>query len=123
MLLAGAGTAFAFIPISIAALAGVAEHQSGLASGLLNTSRQLGGALGIAIASSVAAGHTSALLRTGTARPSALTSGFQQALWVLGAIVLLALPAILALVRDDERSDTAAETAVREAQTAVAGTH
>jgi energy-coupling factor transporter transmembrane protein EcfT len=123
MLLAGAGTAFAFIPISIAALAGVAEHQSGLASGLLNTSRQLGGALGIAIASSVAADHTNALLHAGTTPPSALTSGFQQALWVLGAIVLLALPAILALVRDGERSDAAAETAVREAQTAVAGTH
>ncbi len=58
---AGAGTAFAFIPISIAALAGVAEHQAGLASGLLNTSQQLGGAIGIAIASSVAASHTQAL--------------------------------------------------------------
>ena len=123
MLLAGAGTAFAFIPISIAALAGVAKHQSGLASGLLNTSRQLGGALGIAIASSVAVGHTNALLHAGIARPSALTSGFQQALWVLGAIVLLGLPAILALVRDDGRADTAATTAVREAQAAVAGTH
>ncbi len=48
MIIAGAGTAFAFIPISIAALAGVAEHQAGLASGLMNTSRQLGGAIGIA---------------------------------------------------------------------------
>ncbi|HEY2657948.1 MAG TPA: MFS transporter, partial [Solirubrobacteraceae bacterium] len=59
---AGAGTAFAFIPISIAALAGVSEHQAGLASGLLNTSQQLGGAIGIAIASSVAASHAQTLL-------------------------------------------------------------
>ncbi|MGH7211459.1 MAG: MFS transporter, partial [Acetobacteraceae bacterium] len=59
---AGAGTAFAFIPISIAALAGVSEHQAGLASGLLNTSQQLGGAIGIAIASSLAASHTQTLL-------------------------------------------------------------
>ena len=44
----GAGTAFAFIPVSIAALAGVAEHEAGLASGLINTSQQLGGAIGIA---------------------------------------------------------------------------
>ena len=65
MVIAGAGTAFAFIPISIAALAGVAEHQAGLASGLLNTSQQLGGALGIAIASSVAVSHTSVLLHAG----------------------------------------------------------
>src|ERR1700733_12799118 len=47
MVVAGAGTAFAFIPISIAALAGVQEHQAGLASGLLNTSQQLGGAIAL----------------------------------------------------------------------------
>ena len=51
-LVAGAGTAFSFIPISVAALAGVTEHQSGLASGLLNTSTQIGGAIGTAVASS-----------------------------------------------------------------------
>src|SRR6516162_4165143 len=61
----GAGTAFAFIPISIGALAGVAEHRAGLAAGLLNTSQQLGGAIGIAIASSIAASHTKALLHVG----------------------------------------------------------
>src|SRR5205085_1594380 len=83
-IVAGAGTAFAFIPISIAALAGVTESQAGLASGLLNTSQQLGGALGIAIASSVAVSHTSALLHAGDATPAALTGGFQRAFWVLG---------------------------------------
>jgi EmrB/QacA subfamily drug resistance transporter len=117
---AGAGTAFAFIPVSIAALAGVAEHQAGLASGLLNTSQQLGGAIGIAIASSVAAGHTQALLHEGTTGPAALTGGFQSAFWVLGAIALLALPAIFALVRRDELSDAVAKTAAREGQTALA---
>ncbi len=119
----GAGTAFTFIPISIAALAGVAEHQAGLATGLLNTSRQLGGAIGIAIASSVATGHTNTLLHAGNDLPAALTSGFQQAMWVLGAISLLALPAIFTLVRRDGRSDSVAKTAIREAQTAVASTN
>ena len=119
---AGAGTAFAFIPISIAALAGVSEHQAGLASGLLNTSQQLGGAIGIAIASSVAASHTQTLLHAGTAAPAALTGGFQQALWVLGAIALLAVPAIFALVRRDELSDAVAKTTIREPQPALAGT-
>ena len=123
MLIAGAGTAFAFIPISIAALAGVAEHQAGLASGLLNTSRQLGGGIGIAIASSVATGHANTLLHAGNALPAALTSGFHQALWVLGAIALLALPAIFTLVRHDKRSDTVAKTVIRDAQTAVASTN
>jgi len=118
---AGAGTAFAFIPISIAALAGVSEHQAGLASGLLNTSQQLGGALGIAIASSVAVSHTNALLHAGSTAPAALTGGFQSAFWVLGAIALLALPAIFALVRRDEQSDAVAKTTIREPQPVLAG--
>jgi Na+/melibiose symporter-like transporter len=117
---AGAGTAFAFIPISIAALAGVAEHQAGLASGLLNTGQQLGGAIGIAIASSVAATHTQALLHGGASASAALTGGFQQALWVLGAIALLALPAIFLLVRRDELSDAVAKTTMADAQPALA---
>ena len=119
MVVAGAGTAFSFIPISIAALAGVAGHQAGLASGLLNTSQQLGGAIGIAIASSVAAAHTQSLLHTGIAAPEALTGGFRQSLWVLGAIALLAIPAIFALIRGDELSDAVAKTTGREAQPAL----
>jgi EmrB/QacA subfamily drug resistance transporter len=119
----GAGTAFAFIPISIAALAGVKEHQAGLASGLLNTSQQLGGAIGIAIASSVAVSHTKALLHAGSTAPAALTGGFQHALWVLGAIGLLAVPAIYALVRRDELSDAVAKTTIRDPQPALAGAH
>src|SRR5919197_1311013 len=110
MAVAGAGTAFAFIPISIAALAGVKGQHAGLASGLLNTSQQLGGAIGIAIASSVAASHTQSMLHAGHTAPAALTAGFQQALWVLGAIGLLAVPAIFALVRRDELTDAVAET-------------
>jgi MFS family permease len=120
---AGAGTAFAFIPISIAALAGVSEHQAGLASGLLNTSQQLGGAIGIAIASSVAASHAQTLLHSGHAGPAALTGGFQSALWALGAIALLAIPAIFALVRRDEVSSAVAKTAVRKPQPALATTN
>jgi EmrB/QacA subfamily drug resistance transporter len=118
---AGAGTAFAFIPISIAALAGVGERQGGLASGLLNTSQQLGGAIGIAIASSVAAGHTNALLHTGTAAPAALTGGFRAAFWVLGAIALISIPAIFALVRRDELSAAMARTTGAQPQPAMAG--
>ena len=119
-LVAGAGTAFAFIPISIAALAGVEEHQAGLASGLLNTSQQLGGAIGVAIASSVAASHTIALLHAGTTPSAALTGGYHHAFWVLGAIALLALPAIFALVRRNTLSPAATKTTIRDAQPAIA---
>ena len=120
---AGAGSVLAFIPISIAALAGVKDDRAGLASGLSNTSQQLGGAIGIAIASSVAAAHTKALLHAGDAAPAALTGGFQRAFWVLGAIALIALAAIFALVRPDELSDAVAKATVREPQPALAGTN
>jgi MFS family permease len=97
----GLGTAFAFIPISIAGLAGVAEHEAGLASGLLNTSQQLGGAIGVAVASTVAASHLKTLEHAGGTPAAALTGGFQWAFWVCGAIGLLAVPVALLLVRHD----------------------
>jgi len=95
----GAGTAFAFVPVSIGGLAGVAEHEAGLASGLINTSQQLGGAIGVAIASTVAATRLGTLLGQGKPPSVALTGGFQWALWVGGAIALLALPATATLLR------------------------
>jgi EmrB/QacA subfamily drug resistance transporter len=104
----GAGTAFAFVPVSIGGLTGVAEHEAGLASGLINTSQQLGGALGVAIASTVAATRLSSLLGQGKPANVALTSGFHLALWVCGGTALLALLAIATLrfrpaVRDEHR--------------------
>ena len=100
MVVAGAGTAFAFIPISIAALAGVKEQQAGLASGLLNTSQQLGGAIGVAVASTIAATRFATLAHAGSATPVALTGGFQWALWVCGAVRIAGVPVALLLVKD-----------------------
>ena len=97
--IAGAGTAFAFIPISIAGLTGVAGREAGLASGLLNTSQQLGGAIGVAIASTVAATRLKTLAGQGKPMNVALTGGFHWALWVCAAIALLALPTTAALLR------------------------
>jgi EmrB/QacA subfamily drug resistance transporter len=118
-IVAGAGTALAFIPVSIAALTGVEEHRAGLASGLLSTSQQIGGAIGIAIASSVAAGHTNALLHAGHTMPVALTGGFQHAFWVLGAIALISLPAIFVLVGRDELTDPVTKAIIADAQPAL----
>src|SRR6266853_1433046 len=106
----GIGTAFTFIPVSIAALAGVAEREAGLASGLINTSEQLGGAIGIAIASTIAATHASTLLHQGAAPAAALTSGFQWAFWACGAIGLAAVPVTYLLVRRDELATAVAST-------------
>jgi EmrB/QacA subfamily drug resistance transporter len=110
----GMGSAFAFIPVSIAALAGVAEHEAGLASGLIYTSQELGGAVGIAIASSIAASHYNTLLRGGDSVNAALTGGFHLALWVAGAIALLAIPVTFLLIRKDEMATAIAATALRD---------
>jgi EmrB/QacA subfamily drug resistance transporter len=99
LLITGIGTAFAFIPVSIAALAGVSEHQAGVASGLLNTSQQLGGAIGVAIASTIAASRTRTLLHHGHGTAAALTGGFHWALLTLGIVGLLAVPITFVLVR------------------------
>jgi EmrB/QacA subfamily drug resistance transporter len=109
-LVVGIGTAFAFIPVSIAALAGVAEREAGLASGLLNTSQQLGGAIGVALASTIAATHSSALLHLGATPAAALTSGFQWAFWACGTIGLAAVPVTYLLVRRDELAVAVAST-------------
>ena len=78
----GVGTAFAFIPISIAALAGVEEREAGLASGLINTSQQLGGALGVALSSTVLAAHLKTLSHHGYSRPRLRSrAGLQWAFW------------------------------------------
>jgi MFS family permease len=103
----GAGTAFAFIPVSIAALAGIAEREAGLASGLLNTSQQIGGAIGVAIASTVAATHFKTLVDSGSTTPAALTGGFQWAFWVCGAIGVAAIPITFLLVRSRDLSPAA----------------
>jgi hypothetical protein len=68
-------------------------------SALLNTSQQLGGAIGVAIASTVAATHLGTLLGQGKAANVALTGGFQWALWVCGSIALIAVPTTAALFR------------------------
>ena len=85
-LLSAVGLGFAFVPMTIAAVAGVQEREAGLASGLINTSQQIGGALGLAILASVANTRTDdAMAAAGgdpSALPRALTEGFQSALYV-----------------------------------------
>jgi EmrB/QacA subfamily drug resistance transporter len=96
---AGIGTAFTFIPTSIGALAGVAGRDAGVASGLLNTAQNFGGAIGVAVASSIAASYTHTLAQHGYGAAAALTGGFQRALWVCGLSGLAAVPVAFALIR------------------------
>jgi EmrB/QacA subfamily drug resistance transporter len=105
--LTGAVT-WVFIPVSIGALAGVGERDAGVASGLIDTSQQLGGAIGIAIASSVAAAHSRVLTSGGHAMTDALTGGFHWALLICGATALAGVPFALLLVRRAEMDQAAA---------------
>jgi EmrB/QacA subfamily drug resistance transporter len=101
-LLVGVGLGFSFVPISIAALAGVRHAEAGLASGLFNTTQQVGGALGIALLSTIATSRTSHALAHGTALPSALVHGFTGAFVVGAGIAAVGILAALTLIRRDE---------------------
>jgi EmrB/QacA subfamily drug resistance transporter len=101
-LLIAVGLGFSFVPISIAALAGVQASEAGLASGLFNTSQQIGGALGIAALSAVATSTTESDVASGTALPAALTDGFQAAFIWGGIIAAAGILIALALVRQSD---------------------
>jgi EmrB/QacA subfamily drug resistance transporter len=101
-LIVALGMALCFVPISIAALAGVREAEAGIASGLINTSQQIGGAVGIALLSTIAISRTEDEVAAGAALPQALTSGFQLAFWVGAGIALAGVAAALTLIRQEE---------------------
>src|SRR5262249_13350771 len=95
----GVGIPFAFVPITIAALAGTKPHEAGLASGLINTSQQIGGAVGIAILSTIAVSTTTDSLASGNATPAALTDGFVNAFWAGAAIAFVGVLVSVFMVR------------------------
>ena len=101
-LLVGFGIGFAYVPISIAALAGIQPAEAGLASGLINTSQQIGGALGIAALSTIATTRTADKIAAGAAQPSALVDGFQTAFLVGAGIAAAGIIAAATLIRRDE---------------------
>ena len=101
-LLIAVGLGFSFVPISIAALAGVRSEQAGLASGLFNTSQQIGGALGIAVLSAIATSRTENAVASGTPVPNALTDGFERAFVWGGIVAAVGILVGLVLVRRSE---------------------
>jgi len=114
-LLAAIGLGFSFVPVTIAAMSGVADREAGLASGLINTSQQVGGALGLAILSSIAFSRIGDLAEQGEVGPAALTEGYADAFMVGAGIALLGVIASLTLIRN---RDSKAHTEIGAGETA-----
>ncbi|HEY4348518.1 MAG TPA: MFS transporter [Gaiellaceae bacterium] len=111
-LLVGLALPFTWIPVSIAALAGVQAHEAGLASGLINTAQQVGGAIGVAVASSVSLSHFNHQVKVGLKFPEAFTSGSQWAFWVMVGVAVACLLATLTLIRKDELATVETSAAI-----------
>jgi EmrB/QacA subfamily drug resistance transporter len=105
-LLSGIGLALAFVPMTIAALVGVKEADAGIASGLINTSQQIGGAIGTAVISSVAISSLSFAPHLTSAQAAQVVSEYSRGFWVGFAIAVAGVVATVTLIRE---KDVAAE--------------
>lgn len=112
------GLGLAFVASTIAATTGIAPRDAGLASGLMNTSQQVGGAVGIAVTSTIAITATTHLLHQGRGHPDALTVGFHHAFAVtagvaaVGAVLSLVLPGKHLSPHEQVQADVALEPVV-----------
>jgi hypothetical protein len=110
MILLGFGAGIAFNPMLLAAMGDVAPSDSGLASGIVNTSFMMGGALGLAVLASIAASRTGHLLASGHSRIAALVAGYHLA-FLAGALFAVLAASLGALLLDARATMPAAEHA------------
>jgi EmrB/QacA subfamily drug resistance transporter len=104
MLLLGLGAGTAFPALMNVAMSGATPQDAGLASGLVNTTAQIGGALGLAVLATVATSHSNTLKASGHSAASALTSGYHLAFWIAAALTLCALLVVLAAIEPGRSS-------------------
>jgi len=109
-LLAAVGLGLSFVPVTIAAVTGTRPHEAGLASGLVNTAQQVGGALGLAILATIANSRTQDVMHAGQHDAAiALTKGFERAFLVGSGFALLGAALTLVLISSrDSRSHSLA---------------
>jgi EmrB/QacA subfamily drug resistance transporter len=123
-LLAAVGLGFAFVPQTIAAVSGVAEREAGLASGLINTSQQVGGALGLAVLATVAFPQIedAAIDASGAPTAAMLTEGYADAFMVGAGIAVIGVVAALTLIRSsDSRAHVELEARQQTAEATAGG--
>ncbi len=119
-ILVGLGLGFAFVPVTIAALAGTRPQEAGLASGLINATQWIGGALGLAVLSTIANSHTQQLLHTGVHTVTALNQGYDRAFLVGAGVALLGAVLAVVLISSRDSREHARAASAPEAVTAPA---
>jgi EmrB/QacA subfamily drug resistance transporter len=105
MVLFGFGVGLSFPALMTVAMSGATDEDAGLASGLVNTSAQVGGALGLAVLATVSASRTEDLIASGESTASALTSGFHLAYLIGAALVVTAIVVALKVVQPEEAAE------------------
>jgi hypothetical protein len=112
LFVSGVGLAFSFVPATIASLTGVRHADAGAASGLINTSRQIGGSVGLAAVTTIAATATSHYAHSHAAPAfsgPALTHGFQVAFYALVGLALAGAAIAAAFLEPRQRAEASAE--------------
>jgi MFS family permease len=99
MVLLGTGAGLAFPALMTLAMTGVAPTEAGLASGLINTTAQVGGALGLAVLATLSTSRTDTLARGGQSAAEAMTGGYHLAFWIAAALVGAAIVVALVVVK------------------------
>ena len=118
MVLIGIGAGLSFPSLMTLAMTGVKPEEAGLASGLVNTTMQVGGALGLAVLATLSTSRTANLVSGGDSAASALTSGYRLAFLIGAGLLLAALGVALAVLRSEPAADEAGAVAAAEADPA-----
>jgi MFS family permease len=109
LLLLGLGIGLCFPALMTIAMSGATQSDAGLASGLVNTSAQVGGALGLAVLATLSATRTQNLLAAGHSQASALTSGYHLAFWIAAGLVAAAIVVALTVLQPEPAAEAEAE--------------
>jgi EmrB/QacA subfamily drug resistance transporter len=106
MILLGTGVGSCFPALMTIAMSGATQSDAGLASGLVNTTAQVGGALGLAVLATLSTSHSNGLLAHGSSTPAALTSGYHLAFWIAAALVLAAIVVSVTVLRPQATAES-----------------
>ncbi len=116
MVLLGTGAGACFPALMTVAMSGATPSDAGLASGLVNTTAQVGGALGLAVLATLSASHTDKLLARGDSTAAALTGGYQLAFWIAAALVVAGIVVAVTVLRPQAGSAELPATGGEQAQ-------